>query len=110
MSIVARSQAVAATTAVSITTLPKVALSYKWIINDAEVFLVHQKELRSQLFSLHLPSSKANSAGEQSSWCLRIDKYETQSSTGAITTYYYVSLCQGKYRAKSAIFNESLTL
>ena len=41
------------------TKLPKIPLSYKWIINDAEIVLANRNLLRSPSFSTTLPLKKA---------------------------------------------------
>ena len=48
--------------------LPKVALSYKWVIRDAEVFLSNSRQVRSPAFLTPLHSSTI----EKASWELSI--------------------------------------
>lgn len=102
------------TTAVSSTTLPKVTLSYKWVINDAKIFLTHQSKLRSQPFSLLLPF-RISGRNHVSSWHLLL---QTQSITyegnrwdlspqKVTSMYFEISLCQGnkdvsKYEPKES--------
>lgn len=103
------------TTVVSSTTVPKVTLSYKWSISDAQVFLQHCKELRSLTFSLFLPVSKADRHTKDSSWHLLIEKGTRTEYSGehprtrkSVVPYVHISLCQGdkdisKYEPKRSI-------
>ncbi len=78
------------TPSVSSTTLPRVPLSYRWIINDAEIFLERKTEVQSPPFSLILPSNKASMGKQDSSWHLKIGHV-----VGHMEMYAKISLCQG---------------
>ena len=57
------------------TSLPKVSLSYKWTINDAQVFLQHREQLSSPPFTLLVPPFRPGGRkSESSSWHLNIQK------------------------------------
>ena len=99
--------------AVGTTTLPKVPLSYKWIINDAQIFLTRQENLTSPEFTLCLWPHKGSgykpksASSKASSWHLLINKPETFTVPRTSYTlrsceqvkppelHYSLSLCQG---------------
>ena len=87
-------------TAIGSTTLPKVPLSYKWIINDAKVFLKNCKVIKSPEFSLQLPLKLSHSASCNSiqyglstsvSWHLALQRVKVASPLDHIQ----ITLCQG---------------
>lgn len=81
------------------TTLPKVPLSYKWIINDAKIFLKNCKILRSPEFSLQLPIKLNHSAScpynvlatAKVSWHLLLQRVKVSSPQDNVQ----ITLCQG---------------
>lgn len=77
------------------TTLVRVPLSYKWIIDDAKLFLANRYNLKSPEFSLQVPSQVSSSFKNlvSSSWHLlcmggRTDFFSQKKSLS-------LSLCQG---------------
>ena len=75
------------------TTLPRVPLSYKWIINDAKIFLANRGSLKSPEFSLQIPFNGASSASK-SSWHLVIEKSGAVCVQGGSVSWFNLSLCQ----------------
>ena len=78
------------------TTLARLPLSYKWIIDDAEMFLSNRENLMSPEFSLQVPPQVSSSFINlvSSSWHLLIEK---RVSHGSIHNTLFLSLCHGAH-------------
>lgn len=89
---------------VGTTALLRVPLSYKWIINDAKIFLTSRSSLESPEFSLQAPfkgSSSAFNSLMRSSWHLVIKKKESHAAAeGSSGIYFCLSLHQSAEAAE----------
>lgn len=100
--------AIPSTISVGSTTLAKVPLSYKWIINDAKIFFRSRQTLRSPEFPILLPSREYESV--KTFWHLLYQKTKpTKPKNGEpAREFLQLSLCQGKMQtSKAAVKNEA---